>query len=48
MIWNLDKKSWRGEAVKLRMLLHVMVLGGGLNALLAVCMLCLLSILSEV
>ena len=29
MTWNRDKKSWRGEAVKLRMLLHVIVLGGG-------------------
>ena len=28
MTWSRDKKSWRGEAVKLRMLLHVMVLGG--------------------
>ena len=23
MTWNRDKKSWRGEAVKLRILLHV-------------------------
>ena len=29
MTWNGDKKSWRGQAVKLRMLLHVIVLGGG-------------------
>ena len=29
MTWNRDKKSWRGEAVKLRILLHVRVLGGG-------------------
>ena len=28
MTWNRDKKSWRGQAVKLRMLLHVIVLGG--------------------
>ena len=28
MTWNRDKKSWRGEAVKLRILLHVRVLGG--------------------
>ena len=23
MTWNRDQKSWRGEAVKLRILLHV-------------------------
>ena len=23
MTWNRDKKSWRGETVKLRILLHV-------------------------
>ena len=23
MTWNRDKKSWRGEPVKLRILLHV-------------------------
>ena len=28
MTWNCDKKSWRGEAVKLRILLHVKVLEG--------------------
>ena len=28
MTWNRDKKSWRGETVKLRILLHVKVLGG--------------------
>ena len=28
MTWNRDKKSWRGEAVKLRILLHVRALGG--------------------
>ena len=28
MTWARDKKSWRGEAVKLRMLLHVIVFGG--------------------
>ena len=27
MTWNRDQKSWRGEAVKLRILLHVRVLG---------------------
>ena len=25
MTWNRDKKSWRGETVKLRILLHVKV-----------------------
>ena len=29
MTWHRDKKSWRGEAVKLRMLLHVIVFWGG-------------------
>ena len=29
MTWNRDKKSSTGEAVKLRILLHVKVLGGG-------------------
>ena len=28
MTWNRDQKSSRGEAVKLRLLLHVRVLGG--------------------
>ena len=28
MTWNRDKKSWRAEAVKLRILLHVRVLWG--------------------
>ena len=28
MTWTRDKKSWRGEAAKLRMLLHVIVFGG--------------------
>ena len=28
MTWNRDKKSWKGKAVKLRMLWHVIVLGG--------------------
>ena len=28
MTWTRDKKSWRGGAVKLRMLLHVIVFGG--------------------
>ena len=28
MIWNRDKKSWRGEAVKLRHTLACKVLGG--------------------
>ena len=31
MIWNRDKKSWRGEAVKLRHTLACMVLGGWLK-----------------
>ena len=31
MTWNRDKKSWRGEAVKLRILLHVRVLVGELQ-----------------
>ena len=30
MPWNDDKKSWRGEAVKLRHTLACRVLGGGL------------------
>ena len=29
MTWNRDKKSWRGEAVKLRHTLAYRVLGGG-------------------
>ena len=29
MTWTRDKKSWRGEAVKLRKLLHVIVFWGG-------------------
>ena len=34
MIWNRDKKAWRGEAVKLRHTLACKVWGGGLeNAL---------------
>ena len=28
MTWNRDKKSWRGETVKLRILLHVRFGGG--------------------
>ena len=28
MIWNRDKKAWRGEAVKLRHTLACRVLGG--------------------
>ena len=28
MTWNRDKKSWRGETVKLRILLHVGLWGG--------------------
>ena len=28
MTWNRDKKSWGGMTVKLRILLHVKVLGG--------------------
>ena len=32
MTWNRDKKSWRGEAVKLKnILLHVGFWGGGLK-----------------
>ena len=27
MTWNRDKKSWGGETVKLRLLLHVKVWG---------------------
>ena len=28
MTWNRDKKSWRGETVKLRILSHVRFRGG--------------------
>ena len=31
MTWNRDKKSWRGETVKLRILLHVRFRGGSLK-----------------
>ena len=31
MTWNRDQKSWRGEAVKLRILLHVGFWGGRLK-----------------
>ena len=31
MTWNRDKKSWRGEAVRLRHSLACWVLGGGLK-----------------
>ena len=36
MTWNRDKKSWGGETVKLRILLHVRFRGGKFKKVLGI------------